>query len=184
MAIWISSDYHFNHDREFIWKPRGFSCVKEMNEAIVKRHNAIVMPDDEVYILGDVMLGNEPLVGASLLSLMNGHIHMILGNHDTLNRKKIYESCGIGCCYATMLKYKGYSFYLSHYPTMTSNLEKEHIKQCIINLFGHTHQNSNFYNDIPFMYHVGVDSHHCCPIDLDSIIVEIKDKVKECKDFL
>ena len=35
--IWLISDTHLNHDREFIWKARGFSSVEEMNNAIIER---------------------------------------------------------------------------------------------------------------------------------------------------
>ena len=30
--LFFTSDWHFNHDREFVWKQRGFSSVDEMNE--------------------------------------------------------------------------------------------------------------------------------------------------------
>ena len=73
---------------------------------------------------------------------------------------------------------------MSHYPTLTGNLEKESLHQCTLNLFGHTHQQTNFYQDIPYMYHVGVDSHNCHPILLDTIIEEMHDKVKECYEVL
>ena len=46
----------------------------------------------------------------------------------------------------------------------------------IINLYGHTHQQTNFFNDNPFMYHVGVDSHDCYPVSIDEIIYDIKEK--------
>ena len=82
--------------------------------------------------------------------------------------------------WADMLNYKGYHFYLSHFPTLTGNLEKESLKQCTCNLFGHTHQTTNFHLDMPFMYHVGVDSHNCYPVSLDDIIQEMKAKVIEC----
>ena len=29
--IYLTSDLHFNHSREFIYKPRGFNSVEEMN---------------------------------------------------------------------------------------------------------------------------------------------------------
>jgi hypothetical protein len=38
--------------------------------------------------------------------------------------------------------------------------------------------------DMPFMYHVGVDSHNCYPVLLDDIIEEMHQKVEECKRFL
>ena len=185
--IWLTSDWHFNHDREFIWKARGFSSVQEMNEAIIQRHNALVRPDDDVYVLGDSSLGggDTQILAANkaLIERLNGRLHIIRGNHDTDRRVAMYESCKnvVGpVLYADMLHYKGYHFYLSHFPTLTSNLEKESLKQCTCNLFGHTHQTTNFHLDMPFMYHVGVDSHNCKPALLDNIIEEMKMKVIEC----
>ena len=48
--IFICSDLHFNHDREFIWGSRGFHSVEEMNEAIIERHNSKVNPEDDGFI--------------------------------------------------------------------------------------------------------------------------------------
>jgi calcineurin-like phosphoesterase family protein len=185
--IFLSSDYHFGHDREFIWQARGFQSVEEMNQQIVERHNLLVGPSDKVYILGDLCLGgggDEALsANKKLIESLNGHLYIIFGNHDTPNRIKMYSDCknvdGI-CGWSTVLDYRKYHFYLSHFPTMTANLEKESLKQCLLNLYGHTHQKSNFYQDIPMVYHVGVDSHDCFPVSLDVIIDEIKAKANEC----
>ena len=46
-----------SHDREFIWKARGFNSVDEMNEETIRRFNEVVNPEDTVYILGDIALG-------------------------------------------------------------------------------------------------------------------------------
>ena len=181
---------HFNHNREFIYHPRGFEDVGEMNAIIVGRHNERVAPEDDVYVLGDLCLGGS---GAEVLTQtkafiesMNGKLHIILGNHDTPARVAMYETCEnvVEIVYATMIHYHGYHFFLSHYPCMTANLEKESLKQCTINVYGHTHQKNNFYNDIPFMYHVGMDSHNCTPVLLDDAIEEMKQKVQECKEQL
>ena len=161
-----------------------------MNEAIIERHNSKVNPEDEVYICGDLCLGGcvEGITARNqaLIERLNGRIHIVLGNHDTPARIEMYRMCKnvVEVVYATMIHYRGYHFYLSHFPTLTANLEKESLKQCTINLFGHSHQKDNFYNDIPFMYHVGVDSHDCYPILLDDAIEEMKNKVKECKEQL
>lgn len=184
MAIWFTSDWHLNHDREFIWKARRFNSIEEMNKKIISRHNEVITPSDELYILGDLMLGSDNKSGLEFISQVNGYKHIILGNHDTRQRKDLYQANGYECLFADTLRYNGYNFYLSHYPTITSNLEKESLKQCIINLYGHTHQTTNFYNDIPFCYHVGVDSHYCFPVEINDIIKEIKEKVKECEYFL
>ena len=54
----------------------------------------------------------------------------------------------------------------------------------IINLYGHTHQKSNFYMDNPTMYHVGVDSHNCYPVEINDIITDIKNQIDICKSYL
>ena len=103
-----------------------------------------------------------------------------------MQEKKLYAENGFEVIgYADVIKYNKINFYLSHYPTFTSNLEKgNNIREHVVNLFGHTHQQTNFYNDIPFMYHVGVDSHNCTPVLIDDIIEDIKNKTKECMEYL
>lgn len=156
-----------------------------MNEAYVQKWNETVTAEDDVYALGDLMLGDTSNI--EYLKRLNGKIHIVLGNHDTSNREKMYrelpnvvEVAEVGI----RLKYKKHHFVLTHYPMMTGNLEKESLKQMSLNLYGHTHQTSNFYNDMPFMYHVGVDSHDGVPVLLDDVIEEMYAKVKECIAFL
>lgn len=184
--IYFSSDLHFCHDREFIYKPRGFNSVDEMNEAIVERFNSVLTEEDTLYLLGDEML-NDNEKGLEYLSKINAKLVFIIGNHDTDSRINLYKTLSNASgeiLFATRLKYGKYHFYLSHYPTITSNLEKESLKECMINLYGHTHQQTNFYNDMPFMYHVGVDSHNCYPISIEQIIEDCKAKVEECREML
>lgn len=184
--FWLISDWHFNHDREFVWGPRGFKSVQEMNEAIIERHNSVVNPDDYVYVLGDCALGgSDPIVleeNKKLIERLNGHLIIIHGNHDTERRIAMYRSCQnvVSTDWATMLKYKKYHFYLSHFPTMTANLSNETLTQCVLNLYGHTHQTSKFYEDRPYMYCVCADAHNCYPVSLDEIIEDMRQKYNEC----
>ncbi len=90
--IWLTSDLHLCHDREFIYKPRGFENVSDMNHAIASRWNERVKPEDDVYLLGDVML-NDNITGLGLLKSLNGKIHIIIGNHDTASRIELYKTC-------------------------------------------------------------------------------------------
>ena len=188
--IWVTSDWHFNHDRKFIWEARGFSSVKEMNESIIERYNSVVGKNDIVYCLGDCGLGGAGQEALdqlkSYIERLNGTIIIVQGNHCTDKRVNLYRQCKNvqQVDIATTFKYKGYHFYLSHYPTLTGNLEKESLKQMTLNLYGHTHQKTNFYEDRPYMYHVGVDSHDCYPVSIDQIIQDMNNKVKECIDML
>lgn len=184
MAIFATSDMHFGHDREFVWKVRGFNSIQEMNDEYVNRWNSVVNAEDDVYCLGDLMLGDPSNI--EYIKKLNGKIHIVYGNHDTNNRRKMYAELPnvVETAWAIMLDYKKYHFFMTHFPCLTGNLEKESLKQCTCNLFGHTHQTTNFYNDLPFMYHVGVDSHNGYPVSLDIIIEQMNAKVRECRSYL
>jgi len=180
--IYITSDLHFCHDREFLFKSRGFNNIEDHNKTIVDNWNKVVKDSDEVFVLGDLMLNNND-VGIALVKQLKGKIHIIIGNHDTPARIALYKTLTnvLEVVYATVLKYRGITFYLSHYPTIigSGNLEKDLTGGWLINLFGHLHQQTNFYNDIPLMYHVGVDSHHNQVVSLDQIIQDCKAKIAE-----
>lgn len=175
--IFITSDLHFNHDKDFIWKARGFNSVQEMNEELIKRYNSVVQDEDTVYILGDSMMGMNVNEGLAYLRRLKGTKYLALGNHDTNTRIEAYKNSGIFAevAFAYRLKVKGKQFYLTHYPTITSNGD-EGIK--VFNLYGHTHQTSNFYENNKFMYHVGVDSHDCYPVAIEDIIEELEKENK------
>lgn len=192
--IFVTSDTHFGHDREFVWGPRGFSSIEEHDAAIIANWNSVVGPNDIVYHLGDVMLKDNEH-GMDCLRQLNGTIYIVPGNHDTATRLKLYDTLEnvhvltssvpgfkAGAIY---LKYNKYNFYLSHHPTMTSNLEKApQLGLHLINLYGHTHQQKPFYSDIPYMFHVGMDSNNCTPVLLDDAIQMMKDEVHKCIDML
>lgn len=183
--IYLTSDLHFNHDRGFIYEARGFHSVEEMNEAIILRWNNIIKPEDDVYLLGDVMLGDSNK-GITLLERLNGKIHIVLGNHDTDTRVELYKQASnvVEIALALKIKYKNYHIFMTHYPCFCGSLHHESLKKTTCNFYGHTHQKTNFYQDMPFMYHVGVDSHNCTPISIDDALADMENKVTECIEYL
>lgn len=193
--IFLVSDTHFGHDRAFLYEPRGFSNIADHDEAVIQNWNSVVQPDDTVYHLGDVML-NDNDHGMDCLRRLNGNIIIIPGNHDTKNRLALYKTLpnvkvletdieGLEVAAAATLKYRKYNFYLSHHPTMTSNLDADpHLRANLINLYGHTHQKAHFYEDRPYMFHVGLDSNNNTPVLLDDAIEMMKAEVQKCLDML
>lgn len=186
--IFFTSDLHFGHNREFIYKERGFDSIDDMNEAIIKNWNSVVSECDDVYVLGDLMLGGPEyhVKGIELIKRLNGRIHVIAGNHDTDRRIELYKTLPnvVSVLQAERIKWNGYHFWLSHFPANTSNLEKETLKQVTINISGHTHSKSKFYKDIPYIYNAAVDAHNCTPVSVEEVISDIKEKIEECKTFL
>lgn len=157
-----------------------------MNEEIIYRWNERVHPNDIVYLLGDVMLGNNEK-GLELCKRLNGHIDFYMGNHDTINRTKLlmdlphWRYCGI----AGIEKLGDYTFYLSHYPTICSTLtDGSSLKNRLLNLHGHIHTNKKFIYDAPFIYNVAADAQRCTPVSLDRIICDMKDEVEKCYALL
>lgn len=175
--IYLTSDLHLCHDRDFIYAARGFSTVEEMDLAIVKNWNETVSSSDEVYVLGDLML-NDIDRGIKLWNSLVGRKYVILGNHDTERKISLYRECpdtvilGDACRF----KYGKYSFYLSHYPTMTDRMYPgDHLSSKIINLCGHTHTTDRFSDmDKGIIYHVELDCHDNRPININDIIEDIK----------
>lgn len=185
--IWLTSDWHFGHNRAFIYEPRGFKSIWEHDEAIIKRHNQVVNCNDIVYCLGDCMLGQDISYGLSCIRRLNGKIYIIRGNHDTDNRwaayNALYNALPLG--WAEVIKHDYGRSYLSHYPTETSTLENAgSVKRNLINFHGHTHSTSIFAKDKPYQYNVGLDAHNCYPVRLDIAYEHIRKEKAACLSYL
>jgi len=176
--IWLTSDLHLGHDREFIYGPRGFNSIEEHDKTIIQNWNNLVSWEDEIWLLGDCML-NDNEGGIRKLNQLAGKIYIICGNHDTATRVQLYANIRptilvMGLAY--ILKYQGYNFYLSHYPTLTSNYDNDKpLKRQMISIAGHYHTKNKFKDmDKGNIYHVELDAHNNKPVLLDNIIKDIK----------
>lgn len=192
MSIWMSSDLHFGHNREFLYKPRGFNSIEEHDEIIVQNWNNNIKENDVVFLLGDLMLNNNES-GIKFLNSLKGKIYYIRGNHCTDARCALYAqetkmiplAGNFETSWAAVQKINGYTFYLSHYPTITSNVENmAPLKKHLICLHGHLHDKNKFYQDMPFIYNVSMDAHNCVPVHFDEVISDINAKVDECLEML
>ena len=183
--IYFTSDTHFNHDKGFIFEPRGFKNIEESNKTIIDNWNNTISSEDNVYMLGDFFLGTDIDFVKETLKTLNGKIHLIIGNHDTPAKIKIYEASDnvVEIVWTTQIEYNGRKFYLSHYPTLTADLNSNPDK-CVFNLFGHTHSKEKFYEDRPYMYNVAVDAHDNRPVSIEEVFTDIQNEIKKCYTFL
>lgn len=169
---WITSDLHLGHDRDFIWGPRGFNSVEEHDTEIIRLWNETVPKDANVYVLGDLILGDTE-AGLEKLKQLNGNIYITIGNHDTDSRIEDYLKQD-----NVMMVQMGYrfnikkmAFIFSHYPTIVTNIGQE---KPIINLCGHSHTQDRWLHAEHGCYHVELDAHDNKPVLLADIIADIK----------
>lgn len=139
MSIYYTSDVHFGDERIMKLCHRPFDTTKEMDNIIVAKWNVKVKPTDKVFILGDLV--EEKDFRPELLNRLNGHISLVIGNHDYPIHGRI--------CDATKVNWEGNLFYreenriypadlpivMFHYPIMEWNgMDKGSIL-----LYGHVH---------------------------------------------
>jgi calcineurin-like phosphoesterase family protein len=77
----VTSDEHFYHPAIIGYCDRPWSTVAEMNEGLVERWNAVVMPADVVWVLGDWAMGKLKQ-SLQITPRLNGHKRLVSGNHD------------------------------------------------------------------------------------------------------
>ena len=85
------ADTHFGHRNVLIFDNRPFESIEQMDMEIIKRWNSVVTKEDHVYILGDFAMRNERDV-ADYTQKLNGHLHLIWGNHDKRGNEH-YREC-------------------------------------------------------------------------------------------
>lgn len=181
--IFFTSDTHFNHANIIKFCGRPFNSVEEMNDELIRRWNEKVGPDDIVFHLGDFAWGGSEIWN-SILSRLNGHIHLIVGNHDEKNLRQNYAKYFDSVTYQKHIYVENVSIYLNHYPFLAfGGAYKE--KDACWELFGHVHSsrtNTHKGKDevrlkhlFPTQYDVGVDNNNFEPISFR----EIKEIIKE-----
>ena len=79
--IFFTSDTHFFHSNVIKYSNRPFKNVLEMNDFLIKSWNQTVKKNDDVYHLGDFALCKKKDL-KSIVSKLNGNIHVVKGNHD------------------------------------------------------------------------------------------------------
>jgi len=80
--IKINSDFHYGHDRDFLYIPRGFSSGKEHSDWI-DAQIASLDPDDLLICLGDVGLGIGAAPIIDFIERIPCETLMVWGNHNS-----------------------------------------------------------------------------------------------------
>lgn len=194
MTTWFTSDLHLGHENIIKFCSRPFSSVEAMNAELVWRWNMLVNPEDEVFVLGDLALGNirDSMDWAKQLT---GNKYLVPGNHDRCwsghkkvrpADRKLYEDAGF-----VIMPSEQPTFWppelkkpllLCHFPYVGDSTETdrhaEHRPKYngLWLLHGHTHWATRITSDHPRQIHVGVDAWHYKPVPLEAILAIIDSK--------
>lgn len=175
----VTSDHHFGHaniiefEKDFrLMKIPGVGIHVPTPEQhwndLIYRWNQVVRPKDTVWHLGDLCFGAQNL---HWVRWLNGHIRLVLGNHDTLplesyRNSNIEKVCGA----RAMDRYKPkVKCILTHIPVHPNQLEfRFHV-----NLHGHLHSKS--YPDSRYI-NCSVERWQLAPVRIDEVLKEFRER--------
>lgn len=196
MTTWATSDMHFGHGAIIRMCRRPFHDVENQTRLLVKNWNEVVAPEDEVYILGDAIMGaraSGPLERGTLdiARLLNGRKMLVPGNHDRVwagdpGRERWlerYERVGFEIMPEQVtLETRIGPVLLCHFPydgeehaalePEYGEIEPRHLEWRPVDeglplLHGHVH---NLWRTKGRMVNVGVDVHRYYPVELDTCL--------------
>jgi calcineurin-like phosphoesterase family protein len=166
----FSSDQHFGHFNIIRLSHRPFASLDEMNEVMIAKWNVKVMADDTIYILGDLFFRSATV--EPILKRLNGHKHLVLGNHDHSWTGRVrlgdyFESV------QTMkeIDFGGTPATLCHYPMLSYPQARRGYM-----IYGHIHNNTgdDYWPLImrrPRLLNAGVDVNGFEPVTFEELVV-------------
>ena len=140
--IYFTSDTHFGH-KNIIWRGnRPCKNIEEMDNLLIKNWNRVVKSTDEVYHLGDFGWQLSPTRLKEIMEQLNGHKHLILGNHDKekmMEHSNLWESVD----FYKEIRIDDYKVVLFHYPIYEWN----GAFNGTVHLYGHVHDTFEMYKE-------------------------------------
>ena len=160
MKTFFTADTHFDHENIMEYCDRPFKSVKVMNDVLVRNWNSRVAEHDVVIFLGDFAFrkARENNV-KKWLSLLNGHITFVRGNHDNNN--------SLNAKIESLIIYIGRQhIYCTHRPI-------DYNPHYPINLVGHIHEKWKIRKRKKhncYLVNVGVDVWNYHPVSINEIL--------------
>lgn len=184
--IWFTSDTHFGHQNILKFCDRPWQTIEEHDEALMVNWNSVVGENDVVFHLGDFAF-SHPKRWKEIISRLNGHIYLIVGNHDETR----YPGHDVFEMFADVspqmyLKIDGKSVYLNHYPFLCYGGTYRRLEDCVWQLYGHVHTKSigrkgkddeRVQMCFPYQYDVGVDNNNYKPISWEEVKEIIENQI-------
>lgn len=169
MRKYYIADCHFGDEEVIRFSHRPFSTVEEMDETMIARWNRTVKVSDEVYIIGDLI--HRCLEPEKYLERLNGHLHLILGNHDRCieENPSLHRYFEEITTYAVVYDHH-HRLVLFHYPM----LEWDGYYYGTWHLYGHIHNHPSLTQErtkeLPKALNCGADVVGYCPRTFDELV--------------
>ena len=158
-----------------------------MDEGLIQNWNRVVGKDDLVFDLGDFAFATNGR-WKELLSQLNGHHYLILGNHD-ITRWPGDKTMGLfeGVSTQLLLKIDNQFVYLNHYPFLCYGGSYRNEVNAVWQLYGHVHSGPNNTGKdssrlnilFPYQYDVGVDNNNFTPVSWNEVCDIIHEQVND-----
>ncbi len=184
-GLFFTSDSHFCHEAIIRFCNRPFSSVEEQDKILINNWNSVVGPEDTVFHLGDFCFGGFPK-WKEIRNQLNGHIILILGNHDAKNRTAGIDQLFDYVTYQMQITIDGRRVYLNHFPFLCfahgdPGLYSDN--NLAFAPFGHCHSGPKSSSEdvgrlqylYPTQYDVGVDNNNFTPISWK----DLNDKINQ-----
>ncbi len=175
MNYWLISDTHFNHSKLDEWGGRS----GDWQERIHKGFKDLAV-DDVLIHLGDICIGNDTEVHASLFepggSLFGMRRRILVrGNHDKKSMNWYIEHGWDFVCDQIGIEFHGVDLLLSHRPMPPDTWRYRY------NIHGHTHGNMHraeeyiaWYDSKDFHIDISPELIGYAPIRLDTLMKKYK----------
>lgn len=165
--IYYTSDSHIGHYNIIRLCNRPYVTAEEMNADIIKKWNAKVKPNDDVYILGDMFFKYTDIQQVKdILNALNGKKHLIKGNHDKFLKQLRWQDYFEEVVYYKEISDNGRMVCMFHYPIEEWNGYYHNSYM----LYGHVHNNECDIKQHSRKFNVGVDVNDFEPKTLDELV--------------
>jgi calcineurin-like phosphoesterase family protein len=177
---WVISDTHFHHTKVLTFTDSNgnrirpeFDTVEEMDDYMIQMWNQTVHPEDYVYHLGDVFMGNEER-GLRTLERLHGQKRLVVGNHDNIRLLSGKGPSG-NWLFKKVEMWKVFSkqnIIMSHVPLHRDNLYRGDPgnMKFMVNVHGHIHQHDSPSDQYMNM---SVEKIGYTPKNLDEIFADV-----------
>lgn len=177
---WFVSDTHFGHANMLKFTGEDGSLIRPfptsdaMDWRMIREWNNKVLPEDNVYHLGDVTYHTIERY-SHIHEMLNGKKHLILGNHDVgKSLTPFFETVSV------VRMFKKHGFMISHYPLHPSSLYDYKSGRQLINVHGHTHEKDV---DEPGYINISVEKTNFSPISFNTILKMVAEERKKLDEY-